>query len=395
MSRRLGHFFVDVFFVKVIQTDFLSIMEKRDLKSLGVAELQAALRDLDEPPYRAEQIRHALYTSDTPDFTGMTTLSKTLREKLSNAFFISELQPAVDTNSLEAENAQTLKFLFELRDGLHIETVLIPDFRNGRDRLTVCVSSQVGCAMACTFCATGYMGFTRNLTIGEIVDQVSGASKWAMEHFGKRVTNVVFMGMGEPMMNLERSMEAIEILSHDRYKFKIGERHITLSTVGVASGIRKLAESSAKFKLAVSLHSAVQEKRAAMMPIAIQYPLTELCDALIYYAETKGKPVFFEYLLLDGINDGAADAKALIKFARRMPCKINLIDYNPIANIDFRRTDAERKEEFIRALVEADLTVTIRRSRGKDINAACGQLATKSLSTKSLSAKKLKSPAIS
>ncbi len=362
-------------------------MEKRDIKSLSFTELQLALRDLDEPPYRAEQLRHALYTSTAPDFSGMTTLSKSLREKLSNAFYISRLRPALDTNSAEQENAQTLKFLFELRDGLHIETVLIPDFRNGHDRLTVCVSSQVGCAMACNFCATGYMGFTRNLTIGEIVDQVEGAAAWAAENFGKRITNIVFMGMGEPMMNLERCMEAIEILSHDRYKFKIGERHITLSTVGVVPGIRTLAESAAKFKLAVSLHSAIQEKRASMMPIALQYPLSDLREALIYYTETKGKPVFFEYLLIDGINDSAADAKALIKFARAMPCKINLIDYNPIANIDLRRSDSERKEDFIRALVEADLTVTVRRSRGKDINAACGQLATKSLSSK-----KLKSP---
>lgn len=359
-------------------------MPKRDLKSLSFTELRAVLLQLGEPEYRAEQVWHAVYAHDTTDLSQITTLPKALREKLSQHFFISRLHPAFDTASSETENAQTIKLLYELSDGAQIETVLIPDLREGRERMTVCVSSQVGCALACTFCATGYMGFSRNLTIGEITDQVLGAMQLAQARYARRITNVVFMGMGEPLLNLERVVEAIEILSHDRYQFKIGERHITVSTVGIVPGILELAERPLKFRLAISLHSAIEHKRQALMPIAKTYPLKDLKAALQHYATKHGKPVFIEYLLLRGINDGEDDALALIKFARAVPSKINLIDYNPIVNIDYERTDAATRDAFIRKLVDANLTVTVRRSRGRDIDAACGQLATASRSTKRL-----------
>ncbi|MDW8465766.1 MAG: 23S rRNA (adenine(2503)-C(2))-methyltransferase RlmN [Chloroherpetonaceae bacterium] len=338
---------------------------KQDLKSLSLQQLQHVLISMGEPAYRAEQVRHSVYASDTTDFSAMTSLPKVLREKLSQRFFISRLEPVVNTVSSETDNAQTIKLLYKLSDGAHIETVLIPDLREGRKRMTVCVSSQVGCALACTFCATGYMGFSRNLTIGEITDQVLGAMQLAQARYSQRITNVVFMGMGEPLLNLERVKEAIDILSHDRYQFKIGERHITISTAGIVPGILDLAESPHKCRLAISLHSAIEEKRQAIMPIAKTYSLGELKTALQHYAHKQHKPIFIEYLLLRGINDGEDDAKALIKFARAVPCKINLIDYNPIVNINYARTDDATRDAFIRKLVEANLTVTVRRSRGR------------------------------
>lgn len=363
----------------------------QDLKSLSLNELKSRLAALGEPGYRAEQIRHALHSQDVTDIVQMTTLPKALREKLVHEFFISRLRPVLDVSSAECENAQTIKLLYELSDGARIETVLIPDLREGRERMTVCVSSQVGCALACKFCATGYMGFSRNLTIGEITDQVLGAMQIAKVRYGKRISNVVFMGMGEPMLNLERVMEAIEILAHDRYQFKIGERHITVSTVGIVPGIERLTESPEKFRLALSLHSAIEEKRREMMPITHVYPLKDLKQALQRYAQVKKKPVFLEYLLLNGINDGEEDVAALIKFARSFPSKINLIDYNPIANIDYKRSTEERKEMFMRRLSEANLTVTLRRSRGRDIDAACGQLATSTSTGKKIKLATLKS----
>ncbi|MCS6989519.1 MAG: 23S rRNA (adenine(2503)-C(2))-methyltransferase RlmN [Chloroherpetonaceae bacterium] len=359
-------------------------MNARDLKSFAIAELQREFVLLGEPAFRAEQALEWAYRG-VADFSQMTNLPKALRQKLSERFFVSTLSPKSVSDSSEIETARTVKFLFALEDGKEIETVLIPDFKSETQRrLTVCVSSQVGCAMACKFCATGYMGFTRNLTVGEIVGQVECAAKWARERWNQRITNVVFMGMGEPMLNYERVMEAAYILSAHRYPFQIGERRITLSTVGVVAGIDRLAESPLKINLAVSLHSAIEEKRRALMPIAREFSLAQLRRSLIaYYAKTK-REIFIEYLLLDGVNDGEEDATALVKFARSVPSKINLIDYNPIANIDYRRSDEARKTRFREILRQAGLFASVRRSRGKDIDAACGQLATRSISKKTL-----------
>ncbi len=354
----------------------------QDLKSLSLSEFQNELAQLGEPAFRAEQVMEWAYRG-VLNFSDMTNLPKTLRQKLSENFFISHLVPSFVSGSEEIEHAQTVKFLFLLDDGKEIETVLIPDFKSeSQKRLTVCVSSQVGCAMACKFCATGYMGFTRNLTVGEIVGQVEVAAKWAETHWNQRITNLVFMGMGEPMLNYERVMESAYILTSHRYPFQIGERHITLSTVGIVSGIYRLAESEPKINLAISLHSAIEEKRRDFMPVAYQFSLQELREALIAYYARKKREIFIEYLLLNGINDGEEDAKALVKFARSVPSKINLIDYNPIANIDYQRTSDARKEKFRAILHEAGLFASVRRSRGKDIDAACGQLATRSVSSK-------------
>ncbi|MGQ9805234.1 MAG: 23S rRNA (adenine(2503)-C(2))-methyltransferase RlmN [Chlorobiales bacterium] len=354
----------------------------QDLKSLSLVEFQSQLAVLGEPVFRAEQVMEWVFRG-VVDFSEMTNLPKALRQKLSENFFISSLVPSFVSGSAEIERAQTVKFLFKLDDGKEIETVLIPDFKSDmQKRLTICVSSQVGCAMACRFCATGYMGFTRNLTVGEIVGQVEVAAKWAQTHWNQRITNLVFMGMGEPMLNYERVMESAYILTAHRYPFQIGERHITLSTVGIVSGIYRLAESESKINLAVSLHSAIEEKRRNFMPVAHQFSIQELSEALALYYARKKREIFIEYLLLNGINDGQEDAKALVKFARSIPSKINLIDYNPIANIDYQRTSDARKEKFREILHKAGLFASVRRSRGKDIDAACGQLATRSTSHK-------------
>lgn len=354
----------------------------QDLKSLSLSEFQNQLVLMGEPVFRAEQVMEWVFRG-VVDFSEMTNLPKSLRQKLSENFFISSLVPKFVSGSAEIERAQTVKFLFKLDDGKEIETVLIPDFKSeAQKRLTICVSSQVGCAMACKFCATGYMGFTRNLTAGEIVGQVEVAAKWAHTHWNQRITNLVFMGMGEPMLNYERVMESAYILTSHRYPFQIGERHITLSTVGIVSGIYRLAESESKINLAVSLHSAIEEKRRDFMPVAHQFSIQELSEALALYYARKKREIFIEYLLLNGINDGEEDAKALVKFARSIPSKINLIDYNPIANIDYQRTSDARKEKFREILHKAGLFASVRRSRGKDIDAACGQLATRSTSNK-------------
>lgn len=360
----------------------------RNFTSFSIAELQRELSLLGEQPYRAEQILEWVYCGIT-DFAEMTNLPKSLRQKLAAHFIISTLKPSFVSGSAEFERAQTVKFLFTLEDGKEVETVLIPDFKSlEQKRLTICVSSQVGCAMACKFCATGYMGFTRNLTVGEIVGQVQAAASWANEHWKQRITNLVFMGMGEPMLNFERVVDSAHILSAHRYPFQIGERHITLSTVGIVPGIYRLAASNSKLNLAVSLHSAIEEKRRELMPVAIEFSLAELRRSLLHFFEQKKREVFFEYLLLDGINDGEEDAKALVKFARGIPSKINLIDFNPIVNIDYRPTLEARKERFRAILHNAGLFASVRRSRGKDIDAACGQLATRSISQKKILQKK-------
>lgn len=354
-----------------------------DIKALSLAELQHALKEMGEPLFRAGQIFDWIYGKGTSDFSAMTNLSTPLQEKLARHFFFSAIEPVTDAHSLETEASETVKFLFRLPDGKEIETVLIPDLRDeNKPRMTVCVSSQVGCALGCTFCATGHMGFFRNLTIGEIVDQVAHAGDWAMKKAGQKITNVVFMGMGEPMLNYERCKAAIDILSDDRYRFQIAKRRITLSTVGIIPGILRMADDKAKFKLAVSLHSAIDSKRLELMPATQEYPLPELKKALKYYSQKTKRPAFFEYLLIDGKTDSLEDADELIRFCKGLECKINLIDYNPIVNIQYRSSIAAKKERLLEHLVRAGLTVTVRKSRGKDIDAACGQLAIKSVTGK-------------
>ncbi|MBF0586958.1 23S rRNA (adenine(2503)-C(2))-methyltransferase RlmN [Prosthecochloris sp. N3] len=345
-----------------------------NIKSLSRKELQNLMHDYGEPPFRAGQIHRCLYSDRCTDFQSMTTLSTSLRSRLSEEFVLpacSIEQRQNDRTGGEGGEA-TRKYLVQLHDGLAVETVLIPS----PGRWTVCVSTQVGCPLQCAFCATGTMGFTRNLNAAEIVEQVLLVNDELAENSGKRqVTNVVFMGMGEPLLNLDQVIEAIDTLTCEQYRFHLSRHKITVSTVGLIPAIAKLADSGRNVKLALSLHSADQGKRETMIPSAADNRLPELAGALDYYGRITGTPVTLVYMLLEDINDSRDDALQLARFARRFLCKINLIDYNAIVNIKFKSTGNQRRDTFIQTLLDKGLQVTVRRSQGSSISAACGQLA--------------------
>jgi len=357
---------------------------KQDIKALTLDELKKVLRSWGEPQFRADQIFHWMHAHSLNDFSAMLNLSKSLRQQLDQHFFFSSIHEISKSSSAKnLKELTTQKFLFQLHDGLNIESVLIPS--PNEERNTVCVSSQVGCSLGCRFCATGKMGFSRNLTAGEIVGQVHYIQNWLTEHFGKQVTNVVFMGMGEPLMNLERCLEAIRIFSHQEYQYKIPERKITLSTIGLIPGIETLVEKRVKFKLAISLHSGDQNLRNSLVPAAVDHPLTELKSVIKRYNKVNRYPVTLEYLLLKDVNDNEVAAQSLKRFADGLSCKINLIDFNFVEGIQYLKTDDSTKQKFIRSLLSQHLRVTARKSRGQDKNAACGQLASKVGKTHSIS----------
>jgi 23S rRNA (adenine2503-C2)-methyltransferase len=351
-------------------------MTKKNLKGLSLPELQLFVEELGEKKYRAAQLYTWLYAKAAQNFDEMTDISKEFRVILSHASQISNLH-TVD-QSVSADG--TSKYLFKLDDDLAVESVLIPGKKKSLEmdnRLTLCVSTQVGCPLDCKFCATGAIGFTRNLTAGEIVDQVIQVQR----NTQKRITNLVYMGMGEPMLNYDNVMKSIDIINDDR-GLNLGARHITISTAGYADKIRQLADEQRPVKLALSLHSLDNEKRAKLMPIAKKFPIETLIDALDYYYHKKHSRPTFEYILFDGFNDTAADIKAFVKLSRRIPCKVNLIPFHPISfmhpsgiGASLKPTPAPRIEVFADALRDADITVMVRKSSGQDIQAACGQLA--------------------
>jgi len=351
-------------------------MTKKNLKGFNLAELQAFVEELGEKKYRAAQLYGWLYAKAAQSFGEMTDISKEFRAALSNSAAISNLQPVAQSVSTDG----TTKFLFSLEDGLAIESVLIPSAKkiSGEDkRLTLCVSTQVGCPLDCKFCATGAMGFLRNLTAGEIIDQVIQVQRNSV----KRITNLVYMGMGEPLLNYENVMKSIDIIN-DARGLNIGARHITISTAGYADRIRQLADEERPVKLALSLHSLDNDKRTKLMPITKKFPVETLIEVLDYYYHKKHSRPTFEYILFDGFNDTAADIKAFVKLSRRIPCKVNLIPFHSISFIhpsgigaSLKPTPAPRIEVFANALREADITVIVRSSSGQDIQAACGQLA--------------------
>ena len=354
----------------------LLYMTKKNLKGLGLAELQAFVEELGEKKYRAAQLYNWLYAKAAQSFDEMTDISKDFRTVLSQISHISNLQLVTQSVSTDS----TTKYLFQLNDGLAIESVLIPSTKKSSEeekRLTLCVSTQVGCPLDCKFCATGAMGFTRNLTAGEIVDQVIQVQRNSQ----KRITNLVYMGMGEPMLNYDNVMKSIEIINDD-HGLNIGARHITISTAGYADKIRQLADEMRPVKLALSLHSLDNDKRTKLMPITKKFSVDELIKALeYYYHRTRSRPTF-EYILFDGFNDTTADIKAFVKLSRRLLCKVNLIPFHSIAfmhpsgiGASLKPTSASRIEAFADALRKSDITVMVRGSSGQDINAACGQLA--------------------
>ena len=342
-------------------------IQRPDLLSLAQEEVVARLTDHfaahGERPYRVRQALAWLYQRDAMSFDEMTDLSLALRQSLAAAFTLA----APETARVEQSTDGTVKHLWKMDDAELLESVLIPS----PDRLTLCVSSQAGCAMACVFCATGWSGYRRQLTTGEIVAQYRGARRWAREHGMGPITNIVFMGMGEPLANRAAVMPALTLLNH---AYELGARRITVSTVGVVPGILELAERPEQFRLAVSLHAPNEELRRKLIPLEKKHPLPELMDALDRFEEAGGRRITFEYVMIHGVNDELEHARQLAALVRRFQSHVNLIPFNPLPGTDWKPTPPDRLKSFARVLEELGVPATIRTPRGRDIAAACGQL---------------------
>jgi 23S rRNA (adenine2503-C2)-methyltransferase len=342
--------------------------EKKDIRNISREELVKFFRQHDLPNFRAKQVIEWLWKKRAVSFNEMTSLSLETRDLLDNHFYINP----VSIHKAERSNDGTIKYSFKLSDNNLIEGVLIPS----KKRLTACVSSQVGCSLSCTFCATGTLKLSRNLKYSEIYDQVFILNDEAKQNFGKSLSNIVFMGMGEPLLNYDNLLKSIDLISTDT-GLAMSPKRITVSTAGIAKMIRKLADDKIKFNLAISLHTANEEKRNTIMPINKSIDLTELQDSIKYFYDKTGTRITYEYILFNELNDGIDDAKELIKFCKISPCKVNLIEYNPIENIPFTKSTNKKTAEFINFLNEKNIIVNLRKSKGKDINAACGQLVNK------------------
>lgn len=342
--------------------------KKRDIRKMSLTELEEFLVEQGEKRFRARQVYEWLWKKSLKNFDDMTNLSLGLRQMLQNHFSI---QP-VEVDKLQKSTDGTIKNAVKLPDGLIVESVLIPTPR----RITACVSSQVGCSLDCKFCATARLKRMRNLAIDEIYDQVVTIHEQGLKYFDRPLTNIVFMGMGEPLLNYANLMGAIDKITSPE-ALGMSPRRITVSTVGVAKMIRKMADDKPKCRLAVSLHSAIDEKRSKIMSINISNPLDELMAALQYwYRQTKSR-VTFEYVVWEGFNDGDEDIEALVKYAKKVPSKVNLIQYNPIGDEFFQQASNSRVQAYVEALEQAGIVAKVRVSRGQDIDAACGQLANK------------------
>ena len=340
-------------------------MLKENLLGYTRPQLEDLMIGMGAKSFHGRQLFKWLYQTRQYDFDLMSDLKKDLRVKLAEQYMIEGLSLELKTKSVDG----TEKLLFRLADGHPIETVLIPD--ESRGSKTVCISSQAGCALGCRFCATGTMGLLRDLTVGEIVGQLV----YLREMYGDDCfSHVVFMGMGEPLNNFKNVMEALRIMT-DTIGLGLSAKKITVSTSGVTPKIRKLADSGLKVKLALSLHAAIQEKRERIMPVAETFGLDKLMEAVRYFADTVGSRVTFEYILFDGFNDTMEDVKALAQLVQGIPCKINVLAYNPVPGLDYNRPSDEKVDWFGRQLYPRAPAVTVRKSRGLDIDAACGQLA--------------------
>ena len=340
----------------------------KDLRTLSLSELQELFISLGEKPFRAKQVYDWLWSKNLHSIEEMTNLSKNLRDKLAKDF---QIKP-ISVDQLQKSSDGTIKNGVKLHDGLLVESVLIPT----ETRTTACVSSQVGCSLNCEFCATARLKRMRNLEVAEIVDQVALIDQQSRIYFDRPLTNIVFMGMGEPMMNYKNVVEAIRKITEPK-GLGMSPRRITVSTSGIPKMIKMLADENIKVKLALSLHSAIEEKRNEIMPFSDKFPLTDILEALKYWYEKTGNIVTFEYCVWKNINDGNEDIKALIKFCKQIPSKVNLIQYNPIGDGKYDQCNKAAEENYVRQLENNGIKVMIRRSRGGDIDAACGQLANK------------------
>lgn len=367
----------------------------RDIKALTREELSAWFKQEQQPAYRVDQVLNWLYVRGAPSFQAMTNLSKGLRDLLQTSFAHHCLEPVRVQGSHDA----TRKFLWRLRDGDWIESVLIPAspalYGESSDRHTLCVSTQVGCAYGCKFCASGLDGWKRNLTPDEIVDQVLAVERWLSRpeadagraeqapprqvkavgphDSNRRVGNLVLMGMGEPLANYEHLLKALTLLNAP-WGRGIGARKITISTSGLAPQIRRLAQEPHQFRLAISLHGPTDEVRNRIMPVNRKYPLAELTAACLDYQEEKGRMITLEYILIAGINDALELARPLAVLAKKLHAKVNLIPYNQVQGLTWRRPEESVQEAFLSRLQSHKIKATLRREKGHDIDAACGQL---------------------
>lgn len=341
---------------------------KRDILSLSFNEVKDFLEKNNEKSFRIAQVYEWLWKKHCKSFDEMTNISKALRDLLDTHFYIQSVNP----ENLQISKDKTIKVAFRLFDNSWVEGVLIP----AEDRSTACISSQVGCNIGCEFCATGKLGLKRNLSVGEIYHQVVELMTFAKEKYNLSLTNIVLMGMGEPLLNYENVLKAIEMISSEK-GLGMSPQRITLSTAGLPRMIKRLADDNVKFGLAVSLHSANEAKRSSFMPVNNHNSLESLKEALIYFNKKTGERITFEYLLMDGINDSIADAKELAEYCKSFPVKINLIEYNSTGNQKFNKSNSKATDAFVSFLKSRNMIVNVRRSRGQDIDAACGQLAGK------------------
>ena len=343
-------------------------MNKPDIRHINFEQLQDWVIAQGLPKYRAQQIYDWLWLKNVASYDEMTDIPKTLRQQLAEHFDIKNIQ----TQSIQISKDKTIKCAIRLFDNAVVESVLIPT----SSRATACVSSQVGCSLDCKFCATAQLKRKRNLDYQEIYQQVYFIKTLAKEKYNLPLTNIVFMGMGEPLLNYSNVMKSIEMITSPK-GLGMSPQRITVSTSGIAKMIVKMADEQVKFNLALSLHSAIEEKRRQIMSISESNTLEMLANALQYFYNKTGTRPTLEYVMLYEFNDSIKDADALVKFCRKVKSKVNLIEYNPVDNSPFKRTTKERLKNFVHYLEKNKIIVTVRRSRGDDIDAACGQLGNK------------------
>ncbi|WP_298368492.1 23S rRNA (adenine(2503)-C(2))-methyltransferase RlmN [uncultured Lutibacter sp.] len=344
------------------------MIPKKDIRALTKDEIREFFVENGDKAFRGNQVYEWLWSKNAHSFDDMTNISKETRKILQTNFVINHIK----VDNIQRSSDGTVKNAVKLHDGLIVESVLIPT----ESRTTACVSSQVGCSLDCLFCATARLKKMRNLNPDEIYDQVAAINQESLLYFNHKLSNIVFMGMGEPLMNYKNVLLSIEKITSPE-GLGMSPKRITVSTSGVPKMIKKLADDGVKFNLAVSLHSAIEEVRNRIMPFSKAFPLEDLREAIKYWYDKTGSRVTYEYVVWDGINDDREAINALVKFCKYVPCKVNLIEYNPIDDGEFQQAKSQAIEDYISILEMNDIVINVRRSRGKDIDAACGQLANK------------------
>lgn len=343
-------------------------MRKQDILSVSYEELCGVLAEMGEKKFRATQVFQWIWQKRVRSFDDMSNVSQSLRGQLSELYYFQTVKIVKPQKSSDG----SYKFAFSLHDGCVVEGVLIP----ANERMTACISTQVGCGMRCSFCATAHMGFTRNLSCGEITDQFFVMDDFVRNAGGNGISNIVYMGMGEPLMNYSSVMDSIQRLT-DPSLGGMAPSRITLSTSGIVKNIKKLADDGFPCNLAVSLHAPKDELRTQLMPVNATNSLSKLSDALSYYHEKTSGRITIEYMLLQGINDSLQNARDLANFTKRFPVKINIIEFNPHEASSYKKSDRQTMDAFVSFLKGLNLIVNVRYSKGRDISAACGQLAAK------------------